>query len=175
MHKNWSAGSFPIETVTFAFRSKGKTSANCGNLMTMMIFKEKLKSSSSPRIVHWRLHREGCHGRVTVHKALITNMNVHLRVQWRKDHWSTDMWDKVNWSDQSSFTLFLTSGWEHVWFIPRQRYAPECLTPTVRWCGDSVTLWRNGLGPLVCKVVLSDHLYLTMKRFYLSCSRMTMH
>lgn len=32
----------------------------------------------------------------------------------------------------------------------KEQHRPECLIPTVRWFGDSVILWRNLAGKLVC-------------------------
>jgi len=45
------------------------------------------------------------------------------------------------WSDQSSFTLFLTSGWVYVWRTPKQVDNPECLVPTVKHGGGSMMIW----------------------------------
>jgi hypothetical protein len=45
----------------------------------------------------------------------------------------------VIWSDESSFTLFPTSGRIYVWRTPKEAYNPECLVPTVKhgWgCDD---------------------------------------
>uniref|UniRef100_A0A0E9WMS6 Uncharacterized protein n=1 Tax=Anguilla anguilla TaxID=7936 RepID=A0A0E9WMS6_ANGAN len=65
-------------------------------------------------------------------------------------HWSTETWKKVIRSDESSFTIFSTSGQLHVWHTPRE---PECLTSTVRASGGSVMLWMtfswHGLSSLI--------------------------
>ena len=65
----------------------------------------------------------------------------------------------------------------HVQCSSRERYWPQCLTPTVRGSGGPVMLWVtlcwHSLGPLVpsegrvtiSKVVLSDHLYAIMKHY----------
>jgi hypothetical protein len=36
------------------------------------------------------------------------------------------------WSDESSFTLFSTSGRVYVWRTPKEAYNPECLVPAVK-------------------------------------------
>jgi hypothetical protein len=36
------------------------------------------------------------------------------------------------WSDDSSFTLFPTSGRVYIWRTPKEAYNPECLIPTVK-------------------------------------------
>jgi hypothetical protein len=45
------------------------------------------------------------------------------------------------WSDQSSFTLFPTSGWVYVWRTPKEVDNPECLVPTVKHGGGSMMIW----------------------------------
>jgi hypothetical protein len=42
---------------------------------------------------------------------------------------------RVIWSDESSFTLFTTSGRVYVWRTPKEAYNPECLVPTVKHGG----------------------------------------
>jgi len=53
----------------------------------------------------------------------------------------SDDWKYVMWSDQSSFTLFPTSGWVYVWRTSKQVNKPECLVPTVKHGGGSVMIW----------------------------------
>jgi hypothetical protein len=45
---------------------------------------------------------------------------------------------QVIWSDESSFTLFPTSGRVCVWRIPKETYDLECLVSTVKHRGGSV-------------------------------------
>jgi hypothetical protein len=45
---------------------------------------------------------------------------------------------RVIWSDESSFTLFPTSGRVHVCRAPKGAYNPECLVPTVKHGGGFV-------------------------------------
>ena len=45
--------------------------------------------------------------------------------------WTSDDWKYVIWSDESSFTLFPTSGWVYVWRTPKESYNPE--RETWRW------------------------------------------
>jgi hypothetical protein len=44
----------------------------------------------------------------------------------------------VIWSDESSFTLFPTSGRVYVWRTPKEAYDPECRVTRVKREGDSV-------------------------------------
>jgi len=124
----------------------------------------------------------GHHRRVAVHKSLIPPGNTHFRVQWCKEHrqWPTEQWRNVIWSDESSFTMFLTKGQVHVWHQPKELCNTECLVPTVQDSGGSVILWGtfswHGLGaviPLESKVnancylmILSDHRHLMLQHFF---------
>jgi hypothetical protein len=47
------------------------------------------------------------------------------------------------WSDESSFTLFSTSGRVYVWRTPKKAYNPECLVPTVKHGGGSMIVWME--------------------------------
>jgi hypothetical protein len=49
---------------------------------------------------------------------------------------------RVVWPDESSFTLFPTSGRVCVWRTPKETYNPECLAPTVKHGGR----FSEGLG-----------------------------
>jgi hypothetical protein len=48
---------------------------------------------------------------------------------------------RVIWPDESSFTLFPTSGRVYVWRTPKEAYSPESRVSTVKHGGDSVTVW----------------------------------
>uniref|UniRef100_A0AAQ5Z9X1 Transposable element Tc1 transposase n=1 Tax=Amphiprion ocellaris TaxID=80972 RepID=A0AAQ5Z9X1_AMPOC len=56
-------------------------------------------------------------------------------------HWSSEMWKKVIWSDESSFTILSVSGRVHVWHKPGEQYRHERLTPTVKGFGGSIMLF----------------------------------
>ncbi|GFX77101.1 transposable element Tcb1 transposase [Trichonephila clavipes] len=62
-------------------------------------------------------------------------------------------WQQVIWSDESTFTLFQTTGRVYVWRTPKEAFAPECIVPTVKHGGGSLMVWGAiswcGLGPLV--------------------------
>jgi hypothetical protein len=47
------------------------------------------------------------------------------------------------WSDESSFTLFPTSGRVYIWRTPKEAYNPECLIPTVKHGGGCVMVWAE--------------------------------
>jgi hypothetical protein len=47
----------------------------------------------------------------------------------------------VIWSDESSFTLFPTSGRVYVWRMPKEAHNLECLVPKVKHGRGSVMVW----------------------------------
>jgi len=53
----------------------------------------------------------------------------------------SDDWKYIIWSDESSFTLFPTSGRVYVWRTPKAAHNPECLVPAVRHGGESMMIW----------------------------------
>lgn len=120
----------------------------------------------STATVRKELHDMGIHGRAAIPKPLIKPKNAAERMRWCKDRkqWETDQWSQVVFSDESSFTLFPTSGRVYVWRTSGEAYNPDCLLPTVKHGGGSVMVWgaisRHSLGPLVAvkgKIKASDY------------------
>ena len=76
----------------------------------------------------------------------------------------SDDWKYIIWSDESPFTLFPTSGWVYIWRMPKESYSPECLVPTVKRGGESVTMWAAitwcSSGPIITlngQITASDY------------------
>ena len=63
-----------------------------------------------------------------------------------------DEWEKVLWSDESSFTLFPRCGQKYVWRRPGEEFMEECLAPTVKHGGGKIQIWgcfhASGVGNL---------------------------
>ena len=61
----------------------------------------------------------------------------------RRDHkgWSAEQWKQVMFSNDSSFSLFPTTGRLYVWRQLREVYIPDCFLPTVKHGGWSVMVW----------------------------------
>ena len=82
------------------------------------------------------------------------------------------------WSDESSFTLFRTSGLVYVWKVPKEVWNPECLVPTVKHGGGSVMIWVAiswyCAGPIItlngritasdCKDILGNQVHAMVQR-----------
>ena len=120
----------------------------------------------SARTAHPQLHRGGYFRRAAVHKALITKMNAHLRVQWCKKpltlvHRDLEKCDVVT----RIFLHRVLNKWE--------QHRRDYLTLTGRWIR---WLCRHGSGPLVPLVgkvtanqyrdILSHSLYPVMEHLY---------
>ncbi|GFU92802.1 transposable element Tcb1 transposase [Trichonephila clavipes] len=110
---------------------------------------------SKARTVQRELHASNLYGRVGIRKPLVTARHALQRRQWCRTHrqWTPQQWQQVIWSDESTFTLFQTTGRVYVWRTPKEAFAPECIVLTVKHGGGSLMVWGaiswRGLGPLV--------------------------
>ena len=88
--------------------------------------------------------------RAAIAKPLITENNAKREKRWCDYHkiWMSDDWKYVIWSDDSSITLFTTSGWVYVWKMPKEAYNPE-----VKNGSGSVIIWavisQYSAGPII--------------------------
>jgi len=150
-------------------RRKEKLSERDGRVLKRIVMSKKkttaakltaelnqhLDSPVSTITVRRYLHKEDIYSRTAIPKPFVTDANVKCRVEWchYPKTWSIDKWKTVIWSDESSFTLFPTTGRVHVWRTPAQAYDPDCLRPTVKHEGKSVMVWAAvslfSAGPIV--------------------------
>lgn len=116
---------------------------------------DSLEEPVSTRTVRRELHKMGMHGRAAIKKPLIRPANAAKRNRWCKAHkdWRIAQWKKVVYSDESTFTLFPTTGRVYVWRTPKEAYDLDCLKPTVKHGGGSVMVWGAiswyGVGPII--------------------------
>ncbi|GFU96590.1 transposable element Tcb1 transposase [Trichonephila clavipes] len=87
---------------------------------------------SKARTVQSELHASNLYGRVGIRKPLVTARHALQRRQWCRTHrqWTPQQWQQVIWSDESTFTLFQTTGRVYVWRTPKEAFAPECIVLT---------------------------------------------
>ncbi|GFU73434.1 transposable element Tcb1 transposase [Trichonephila clavipes] len=71
-----------------------------------------LRNPISARTVQRELHASNLFGRVGIRKPLVTARHALQRRQWCRTHrqWTPQQWQQVIWSDESTFTLFQTTG-----------------------------------------------------------------
>ncbi|GFX24140.1 transposable element Tcb1 transposase [Trichonephila clavipes] len=112
-------------------------------------------ADSKARTVQRELHASNLYGRVGIRKPLVTARHALQRRQWCRTHrqWTPQQWQQVIWLDESTFTLFQTTGRVYVWRTPKEAFSPECIVPTVKHGGGSLMVWGAiswcGLGTLV--------------------------
>jgi len=113
-----------------------------------------LDESVSARTIRRYLHDVGFHSLVGVRKPFISDANRTKRLAWCKERktWDNE-WKKIIWSDESRFLLFQNDAHKRVWRRPKEKYAVNCLVPTVKHGGGGVMVWgcfvNNKPGPLV--------------------------
>ena len=91
----------------------------------------------------WTSMRKLCeavlYGRIAVKKPLLGKQNRVKRLQWAKvlKDWTIEQWNKVFWTDESKFEIFVSNRRVYVW----QRVATPCIIPTAKHRGGSVMVW----------------------------------
>ena len=100
-----------------------------------------------------RLCETGLYGRITVKKLLLRKQNNFKRPQWTKSHkdWTIEQWNKVLWTDESKFEIFLSNTRVYVWRRLSERAANAYITPTVKHGWGSIMVWWRGAFAY-CKV-----------------------
>ncbi|GFW72113.1 transposable element Tc1 transposase [Trichonephila clavipes] len=109
-----------------------------------------LRNPISARTVQRELHASNLYGRVGIRKPLVTARHALQRRQWCRTHrqWTPQQWQQVIWSDESTFTLFQTTGRVYVWRTPKEAFAPECIVLTFKHGGGSLMTSFPGECPL---------------------------
>lgn len=103
----------------------------------------KTKKNVSVSTVKKRLQEAGLNGRVARNKPKLTKKQRMARLEWAKKYrsWSKSDWEKVLWSDESPFTLFIKGGKVFVRRREWETYAPCCMQPTVKFGGGHINVW----------------------------------
>lgn len=116
---------------------------------------ESLAEPISVDTVKRCLRAKGYVGRVAVKKPLLRPPNVRKRLLFAQKHkdWSIDKWKSVLWTDESKFELFGSKRRQIVRRRKGERFKKQCIAPTVKHGGGSVTVWGcfsyDGVGELV--------------------------
>jgi len=124
-----------------------------------------LENSVSTKTIGRELHKSNTHGRAAIAEPLVTENNAKRRKIWCDDHKTrtSDGCKYVIWSDESSFTLFPTSGRVYVCRTSKEAHNTECLVPNVKNGGRFMKIWAAiswySAGPLITtkgQIIASD-------------------
>jgi len=129
---------------------------------------EKISEST----VRNRLKEANLNGRVARKKPYLRTVNKKKRLQSAKEHehWTVEDWKKVVWSDESSFTLFRTTGRTWVRRRPGEEYKEECLQPTIKHSGGKIQVWGSFMDGQTSKLfwikeIMNKEVYKKILRF----------
>ena len=136
---------------------KRKISAGEGRLLVRMSLPDRRKTAPALRpslstnfginlssaTVKRRLCEAGINGRVARHKPLLTATHKKSRLDFAREHisWSSEMWSKVLWSDESRFCLYQNDGRVYVHRRIGEDYLNACVVPTVKHGGRGIMVW----------------------------------
>lgn len=107
----------------------------------------------SPWTIRRRLRAAGLNARRPQKKPLLNVEQRRKRLAWAKDHqhWTTDDWKQIIWSDETKISLFGSDGVKYIRRRKHEANLPECLIPTVKH-PLSVMIWgcmsRSSVGRL---------------------------
>uniref|UniRef100_A0A9J8A706 Transposase Tc1-like domain-containing protein n=1 Tax=Cyprinus carpio carpio TaxID=630221 RepID=A0A9J8A706_CYPCA len=105
-----------VQVLTWIVSKKHETTA--GQLTAEL--NVHLSSLVSTKTIRRELRRVNIHGQAAIAKPLVT------RASWKS--WVVDNVKHVLFADESSVTLFPTSGRVIVWRSPKEAYHPDCFT-----------------------------------------------
>ena len=145
-----------VARVMSAYYHKGPTTSNRSNcrrkrklserdvrVLTQMVSKKHKTTaaqltadlspctSAPPKTVFWELHRVNIHGWAAIAKPFVTRENKGKHwFKWKqRKSWAVDKVAHVLFSDESTFTVFRTSGRVTMCRSPKEAYHPDCCVP----------------------------------------------
>ena len=119
----------------------------------------------STSTIRKRLLRSGLRGCKAKKKPKVSEKQRKARIAWAKEHlnWTSEDWDKVIFSDESTFTIQNHAGNNFVRRRPHEAFSPQCILPTIKY-PTSVMIWgcmaSNGIGKLhICEGMMNATKY----------------
>ena len=96
----------------------------------------------SSSTVRKRLNSAGLHGCVAVKKPLLRPANIKSWLDFARRHknWTVQQWETELWSEESAFLLFCGAKQAIVRRRVDERYSPQCIVPTIKHGGGSLTV-----------------------------------
>ena len=111
------------------------------------------------------LLRNGLRGCKAKKKPKVSEKQRKARIAWAKEHlnWTSEDWDKVIFSDESTFTIQNHAGNSFVRRRPHEAFSPQCISLTIKY-PTSVMIWgcmaSNGSGRLhICEGMMNATKY----------------
>jgi hypothetical protein len=94
------------------------------------------------------LHRSGIYSRIAVKKTFLTLRHMSQRLAFAQKYcrWSVEEWERVVWTDESTFEVGKNSRQIHVWRTAYDRYASDCIVPTFKSGRNSLMIWGAFAG-----------------------------
>jgi transposase len=118
------------------------------------LINRKSKKAIHSSTVRRRQMEAGLNGRIARNKPKLTKRQRQARLRWAKKYrdWKAEDFEKILWSDESPFNLFVKNG--KVWVRRRldEEYVLCCMQPTVKFGGGHINVWgcfsSQGVGSL---------------------------
>lgn len=101
----------------------------------------------STRTVRRVLHDHNIFSRIAVKKPFLKPLHISRRLHFARQYcgWSAEEWERVCWTDESSFEIGKDSRQIHVWRTAYERYSSSCVVPTFKSGRTSLMIW-GGFG-----------------------------
>ena len=119
----------------------------------------------STSTIRKRLLRSGLRRCKAKEKLKVSVKQRKARIAWAKEHlnWTSEDWDKVIFSDESTFTIQNHAGNNFVRRRPHEALSPQCISPTIKH-PTSLMIWgcmaSNGIGRLhICEGMINATKY----------------
>ncbi|KAI7955142.1 hypothetical protein MJO28_005542 [Puccinia striiformis f. sp. tritici] len=100
------------------------------------------------RTLRKRIRDLGYNSCVAVKKPYVNDKQKKNRLRFAREHssWTVADWERVIWSDESSFEIGKNSELVRVWRTKQQKYNLECLEPTFKSGRSSTMVWGAFFG-----------------------------
>ena len=86
------------------------------------------------------MHEIDLYGHVARKKPYVNKINRRKHLEYAKNYREKPLgfWNKMLWSDESKFNLFVSDGKVLVWRSPKKKFEPECSISTGKHDGGNV-------------------------------------
>ena len=95
------------------------------------------------RTIQRVLHKSGIFSRIAVKNPFLTprHMSQQLAFAQKYRGWSAKEWERIVWTDESTFEIGKSSRQIHVWRSVYERYSSSCIVPTFKSGRTSLMTW----------------------------------